>query len=154
MREMTVQIAFTRPSLGNVKSRDGSGRFVMPRSPDGGVMFLASWHAANMRLASQLMARHQDEVGKIVWDLAVVGSVTWHRRYFQAGNRRRYALHEAFEAGVAVAINCAAPSSITDEDLKELMAIAGRYRGLSPWRPGEYGRYSVVGVANRKWDNS
>ena len=44
MRELTARIRFLSPSLGNQKMRDGSGRFVFQRNPNGGVIFLPSWH--------------------------------------------------------------------------------------------------------------
>jgi hypothetical protein len=30
------------------------------------------------------------------------------------------------------------------------MTIAGKYKGLSPWKPGEYGHYEVVDVFERQ----
>lgn len=154
MRELTVRIKFTSPCLGNVKLRDGSGRFIFSRSPGGHVIFLACWHHANMRLAAQLLGRHQDEVGKIHWDINVDGKLyteRWHRLYYQAspGSRQRYSLHEAFFPGQIVGINCVVPSAISEDDFWRLMQKAGQYKGLSPWKPGEYGFYEVVSVRPR-----
>jgi hypothetical protein len=154
MRELTVRIRFTKHSLGNVKDKDG-GRFSLLRgSEDRSVLFLATWHQANMRFASQLLGRHQDEVAKISWDIQLDGVVRrdcWFRRYYNtAQGKQRYCLHEAFFPGQTVGINCVVPATITDDDLWRLMQIAGRYKGLSPWRPGEYGFFEVVSIRPRR----
>jgi hypothetical protein len=154
MRELTVRIRFTKHCLGNAKERF-RGRFLLPRNPHGQVIFLSSWHRANMRFASRLLGRHQDEVGKILWDIAVDGCTGrpggWFRRYYPsgAGNRWRYAVHEALLPGQVVGIHCVVPAVVTDEDLWRLMSLAGRYRGLSPWQPGEYGFFDVESIRTR-----
>jgi len=96
MRELAVRIRFQTPSLGHVKAKGGLGRFVFPRDPDGHIIFLATWHASNMRFAAQTLMKHQAEVEQIRWDVKVDGLLRpnrWHRRYF-SGDSRRYALHE------------------------------------------------------------
>lgn len=153
MRELAVRIRFTRHSLGNVKQKTG-GRFVLPRSPSGSVIFMATWHQANMRYAAQVLNKHQDEVLKIHWDIAVdavVESDCWYRRYYTVtGGKQRYVLHESFFPGQVVGFNCVVPPAITDDDLWRLMTTAGQYRGLSPFRPGEYGQYEVVTIRPRR----
>jgi len=154
MRELTVRISFTKHCLGSVKSRAKDASFTLPRSPSGTVTFLASWHHANMRFAAQLLGKHQDEVGKILWDINVDGLPQgdgWYRRYYWASNgKRRYVVHEAFLAGQVVGLNCVVPSTITDDDFWRLMALSGQYRGLSPWKPGEYGFFGVEGLRPRR----
>lgn len=155
MRELTVRIRFTKPSLGNVKQR-GTGRFTFARSlGTGAVTFLASWHRANMVFAAKCLGRHQGEVEKICWDINVDGCVprdSWHRRYYTVSgvNKQRYVLHESFRAGQTVGLNCVVPAAITDDDLWQLMALAGQYRGISPARPGEFGYYEVVSIRPRR----
>lgn len=148
MREMTVRICFSQPSLGSVKADDG--KFYLPRSPSGQVLFMASWHACNMKFAANILGRHQGTVGEIRWDMAVDGTPRrdgWHRRHLPGDAKRsRYALHESFLSGQVVCLRCAVPAAIGDADLHELMAIAGKYCGLSPARPNEFGRYEVVEV--------
>lgn len=152
MRELTVRLKFTKHSIGNVK-RD-NGRFLLPRSPAGAVVFLASWHHANMRFAAQTLNRHQDEVAKICWDISVDGVVrkdSWYRRYYHAsGGRQRFVLHEAFCPGQVIGVNCVVPATVTDDDLWQLLTLAGRYRGLSPAKPGEYGHFEVVSIRPRR----
>jgi hypothetical protein len=155
MRELTVRIKFTKASIGNVKSRDGRGSFLLPRNPQGDVIYLASWHKANARFAAQVLGKHQDEVEKICWDPVVDGAILgdrWHRRYYTVGgsNKRRHVLHEAFQAGQVVGVHCVVPQAISDDDFWRLMSIAGQYKGLSPYRPGEYGYFEVVAILPRK----
>lgn len=113
-------------------------------------MFLASWHRANMDLAAKLLGRHQDEVRKILWDVAVDGEVrpdSWHRRYYRTqGGRSRYAQHECLAAGQVVGVRCVVPAGIPDDDVRALFELVGRYKGLSHFGWGEYGLFAVEGV--------
>lgn len=154
MRELTVRLRFIKPCLGAGKDVK-TGHFKFSRNPvTGAVTFMATWHQANVRFAAQLLGRHQDEVKKILWDVNVDGVVRddgWFRRPVPGrGGRTRVALHESFRVGQTVSINCAVPPAVTDDDLWELMRIAGQYRGLSPWRPGEYGQFEVIGIRPRR----
>jgi len=154
MRELTVKIRFLQHCLGNQKLRDGSGRFRFSRSPSGQIVFLSSWHRANMRLAAQLLGRHQDEVDKIQWDIHIEGSLRkdkWHAVYYRSGNSRRlrYSLHEAFFPEQTILINCVVPMAISEQDFWQLMQKAGQYKGLSPWKPGEFGKFEVVKIRPR-----
>lgn len=153
MRELTVRIRFTRHSLGNVKSAN-EGRFLFTRSREGFVLFMPTWHQANLRLAAQVLGRHQDEVEKICWDVRVDGVVhrdSWYKRFFKTGSgKSRYALHEAFWPGQVVGLHCVVPAPIGDDDLRRLMQLAGQYRGLSPWKPGEFGLFEVDQILPRR----
>lgn len=156
MRELTIRIRFTAPCLGNQKLRDGSGRFVFQRNHSTKhVIFLPTWHQSNMRLAAQLLGRHQDEVAKIHWDQHVDGRLRqdkWFRRHYRSknSNRQRYILHEAFFPGQEISINLCLPAAIPEDDFLRLMQKAGQYRGLSPWKPGEYGFYEVISLRERQ----
>lgn len=155
MRELTVRIKFSTHCLGNVKAgKNGDGNLLLPKSPDGSVMFMASWHRQNMRIAAQLLGKHQDEVPKILWDTNVDGVVwqqRWHRRHYTAPNgKQRYILHEAFFPGQIVGINCAVPDAINDDDFWALMDLAGKYKGISPFKPGEYGFFVVDELRPRR----
>lgn len=156
MREMTVRICFTKPSLGSVK-RQGTSNLVFARTPSGAVAFLPTWHKWNMHFASQLVGKHVGLTNKILWDVNIdgrprSGEERWYRRYYTIpnGRRSRYSLHEAFQIGHTIGINCVVPTSITDDDFWELMATAGRFRGLSPFLPMEYGLYEVVSLRRRR----
>lgn len=152
MRELTVRILFTKHCLGAAK-KAASDRFVFQRSPSTAIVFMASWHASNMRFAAQILGRHQVEVKSIMWDIeidAVVQADPWFRRYYVKGPRQRFAIHEAFFPGQIIGINCVVPASISDDDFWELMRIAGQYRGLSPARPLEFGHFTVVSLRPRR----
>lgn len=152
MREMTIRIRFKVPSLGDAKRNDS--RFYMLRDPDNRVMFMRSWFTANMVLAAGLFGRHQDEVNKIFWDVVIDGVIEkngWYRRFYRVnGGKERYALHEAFLAGQIIGINCVVPDRISDDEFWSMMAIAGRYKGLSPWKPGQFGLYEVESLRPRR----
>jgi len=155
MRELTVRIRFLTPSLGNQKVNDGSGKFVFQRSPDNNIIFLASWHHSNMRMAAQLLNRFQSDVVSIHWDIHIDGKLKnnkWHKNYYRAAknNRLRYSLHESFFENQIIGINCLVPNAISDEDFWRLMSKAGQYKGLSPWKPGEFGFYDVVSIRPRR----
>ena len=155
MRELTVRIRFTLPCLGNVRAKK-SGKYFLPKNPAKQVTFMATWHEANLKFAAQVLGRHQDEVGKILWDIVVDGRVPHgeagrHRRYYTGGNKkRRYSQHECFPAGYVVGLNCVVPVAITDDDVIALMNLAGKYKGLSPWKPGEFGHFEVESIHARR----
>jgi hypothetical protein len=150
MRELTVTIRFTKASLGSVKQDD---EFFLPRSPSGRITFLASWHKANLRFASKVLNIHQSECENICWNIEIEGvphESARYRRYYKTNNgKSRYSVHEAFFAGDLIAIHCVVPSTISDGDFSRLMSTAGQYKGLSPWKPGEFGFFEVVKIAPR-----
>ena len=159
VRELTVRIRFLSPCLGNQKLSDGSGRFVFQRNPNGGIIFLPSWHSANMRMAAQLLNRYQGDVTEIHWDINVDGTLRenpWYKNYYRSpkSNKMRYSLHEAFLEGQIIGLNCIVPSKIKEEDFWRLMGKAGQYKGLSPWKPGEFGFYEVVSIRPRRNNRS
>lgn len=150
MREMTARIRFTRHCLGNVKAKGKSGRFLLPRTQSGSVIFLPSWHRSNMRFAARTVGKHQDEVEKILWDAQVDGAVrpdSWYRRYYSSV---RFCLHESFVPDQVIGLNCVVPENVTDDDFWRLMQVAGQYRGLSPWKPAEFGLYTVESIRLRR----
>lgn len=154
MRELTVRIRFLKACLGNVKDRaHADGRFLLPRTPNGAVMFLAQWHRANMHVASRILGRWHGDVKKILWDVTVdctLPSDRWYRRWYGPGDKKRYVIHEAFFPGQVIGVNCVVPPSIPDEDLWALFRIAGQYKGLSPFQPGEFGHFEVVSIRDRR----
>ena len=156
MRELSVRIRFTTPSLGNEKEKK-TGRFRFQRSPgrDGKILFLATWHHANMKLAAEMLGRHQEAVKHICWDIGLDAEIKdkcLTRCFYQksANGRERWSLHESIMANQTVVINCVVPSEIDDQDFWALMQIAGKYKGLSPWQPGKYGHYEIVNIHPRR----
>jgi hypothetical protein len=156
MRELSVRIKFTNPSLGNEKDQK-TGRFKFQRSPgrDGKILFLATWHHANMKLAADMMGRHQEIVSKICWDIEIDAELREKcltRCFYQKspGGRERWSLHESLLPGQIICINCLVPTEIDDADFWSLLQISGKYKGLSPWQPGKYGHYEVVSIRPRR----
>lgn len=120
------------------------------------VIFLSTWHLANMRFAAQLQNKHHSIVQNILWDTLVDGQTLanpWYRRHYRQAvhnqTRDRFVIHEAFFPDQVIGLNCVVPSEIPEEDLWELMRISGQYRGLSPAKPVEYGRFEVVTIRPR-----
>lgn len=153
MLELETVIRFTSPSLGNrYDSADNVFRFQRSAQFPDRIIFMSSWHAANMRFASQVCGMHHKDVGDIFWDMTVIANVDplrWFRCYGhqqKAGQRRRWSSHEFLGEGEEVKIRCVVPVSVSTEDFTELLRVAGKYRGLSPWRPREYGRFDVARV--------
>ena len=146
MREVTVRIKFLKHALGHVKV--SNGKFEMPRTVEGNVMFLPTWWQASLRTASKLLGRCHKPAGQILWDLSVDGvpSRDYYKRFT---SKNRFALHEAFWPGQVVGVNCAVPLQINPEDLKTLLEYAGKYCGISPYLPRQYGFFSLVGVYDR-----
>jgi hypothetical protein len=156
MRELSVRIRFTAASLGNEKDRK-TGRFRFQRSPgpQGKILFLATWHQANLKLAAEMLGRHQEHVRRILWNIEIDAELREKcltRCYYQKSpqSRMRWSTHESLVKGQTVGINCVVPTEIDDEDFWSLMQIAGKYKGLSPWKPGEYGHYEVVSIRPRR----
>lgn len=153
MREMTIRVEFTSPSLGNVKpTKNAPPGLLLPRDPSGQVCFMATWHRSNMKLAAQVYGRHQDEVDKILWDAAVDGRPgrELYRRWWGDKGKSRYTMHEAFWPGQTIGVHCVVPAVITDDDLWRLMELAGRFKGLSPFKPGDFGKFLVKSVWLRR----
>lgn len=151
MREVTVRVRFTSPSLGNQKREDG--QFVFQRGPDGRVLFLATWHRGYLQRAAELAGRYQNLVHAIQWDIHLDGRLRrdpWFREFYVRSNRRRFRLHEAFFPGQIVGVNCVLPRELPLDGFASLMTLAGRYWGASPWQPGKWGFFEVLGVEQRR----
>lgn len=156
MRELSIRIRFTNPSLGNEKDvRTGQFKFQRSPSPSGKILFLASWHQSNMKMASEMLGRHQTAIKKIFWDIEIDGEVRdkcLTRCYYKKTlkGKERWSTHESLVKGQTIAINCVVPQEIDDDDFWTLMQIAGKYKGLSPWQPGKYGHYEIVSIRPRR----
>lgn len=157
MRELAVRIRFTKDCLGNVKKYvidSNTGQkwpvFLFPRTPDGAVRFEANWFKASIRFAAEVLCRHHKAVEKIHFDIAIVSDYppehNFYKRFFDS---RRYVKHEAFRPGDVITVNCVVPSEISDEDFKSLMELVGRFKGVSPYGPREYGFFTVEAVTKR-----
>ena len=156
MRELTVRIKFTKACLGNVKKYITKGTkkwpcFYMPRTPDGNVRFEVNWWKHSVKFAAEVLCRHQKAVGKIHFDVNVDGKPhsdqdLFYKRYFAA---KKFVKHEAFREGEIIGINCLVPNEITDDDFWRLIDLVGRYKGISPYGPREYGFFVVDSIGLR-----
>lgn len=157
MREVTVRIKFTSPCLGHVKKyyttrvngkRKKRTFFVHLRNPRGRVIFLPTWWTAIMRNAADVLSRYHTEVKGIRFALEVDGQPRpvpdeLFDRHYAKG---RYSRHEVFAVGDTIGVTCLVPEAISDDDFWRLMEYAGRYYGISPCRPGEFGFFTVESV--------
>jgi hypothetical protein len=154
MKDYTVRIRFTQPSLGNAKEKT-TGRFLFMRSSLGCIIFLPAWHKSNMLMAATLLSIRPELVRGISWDIEIDAKLTekrWQRVYYRnSTGRERYSMHEAIMPGQTIGINCVLPLDLDDNVFSDLMSTAGRYKGLSPWKPGDYGHYEVVDLFPRKF---
>lgn len=148
MRELKVALTFTTECLGNVKYQPEGETwpaYRFARTPDGNIRFEASWWRSNIRFAADVLCRHHKAVEQVHFDVAVARAqpTKMYRRYF---NNKAYMRHEAFLPGDRIIIKCLVPDSISDEDFKQLMDLIGRFRGISPFGPREYGFFTVTSV--------
>ena len=155
MRELTVRIKFTTACLGNVKKqqpREKWPHFLMPRTPDGKVRFEAQWWKHSLKFAATVLCRHQRAVNKIHFDVSVDGKTQvspdkFFKRYLDG---KKFLKHEAFMEGDIIGVNCIVPADIDDDDFWRLMDIVGRFKGISPFGPREYGFFVDESISRRK----
>ena len=145
MIEVETTLRFNAHSLGNCRHKKVS---TFLHDPDGRVMLLATWWEALMRYAAQLLNRHQSAVRHIDWDPVVEGTPKEFKRFYAQG---RFTLHEAFYPGDCIVVRAVLPDEIDLDDFKELLTIAGRYKGMSPYRQEKkYGTFDVLSVEPRQ----
>jgi hypothetical protein len=153
VQEVKVLLRFTVPCLGaNKQPTERMGVvFCFSRTPDGQVMFPQTWWRAIVTHAARIKNIPTNIVNKIEWSPAVDGSPRLWQRYIQDPNRLenarpRYAQHEAFLPGRVIGVECVLPVDLAVDTFASLMGVAGKFRGISPYKPGEYGRFTVVSV--------
>lgn len=150
VRSVEARIRFLSPCLGAVRRTTRNGvLYSMLRDLDGRVIFLPTWWQSILRFAAKVQNRHQDVVGRITWEVTVKGNPSRYRRYLskqKTNGGHRYAVHEAFQIGNEVSVCCVLPDAVSSAAFRELLDTAGRYRGISPFQPGTFGRFEVVNV--------
>lgn len=169
MRELAVRIKFTTPCLGNVRKHHRvQGRvrnhFLLPRNPGGKVIFMNTWWQAILAQAAKILCRHHGEVKSIRFAMEVDGKPrpleegevedprTGRKQVVLKGHYHRYyaedrfSKHEAFFPGTVIGLTCIVPQGINDEDFHRLMELAGKYCGISPGLPGEFGFFTVESI--------
>lgn len=139
--EVTVRLKFTTPSLGNVR---GEMLDRMLRDPEGDVIFLQSWWRAVLSYGAQAFGRYQKEIEMVQTDPKVKGELSTYRRYYRPNE---FKLHEAFLTGTEIEVRFCLPRAIGPAEFKELLTLAGRYVGVSPYgHKQDYGRFLVLSV--------
>lgn len=108
-----------------------------------------------MKLAAEMLGKHLETVKRIYWDIEIDAELRdkcLTRCYYvkSPGGRQRWSLHESLVAGQVVGINCAVPDDLSDDDFWSLLQLVGRYKGISPWKPGQYGHFDVVSIKPRR----
>jgi hypothetical protein len=137
--------------------------FLLLRNPGGHVIFMPTWWQAILAQAAEVFCRHHQEVKKVRFAMEVDGkpkplvektiqdrngndkkvlSGHFHRYYAE----KRFSKHEAFFPGTVIGVTCVVPASINDDDFYRLMELAGKYCGISPGFPGEFGFFTVESV--------
>lgn len=154
MRELVIKLRFTAPCLGRIRkgfTKGGEARqyFILPRDPvTNKVMFQRQWWLAILKQAAEILCRHQQEIPKIRFHLDIDGEPQpIPQKLFKLHiNSRRYSKHEAYFPGDEISVTCIVPNTISDEDFLKLMQYAGRYYGISPAYPGNYGFFEVISI--------
>jgi len=145
MLEVTITLRFNHHCLGNCR-RDKVSTFL--HDPNGHVMFLPTWWSAIVRYAADVLNHYQAVVRHIDWDPVVVGTPRTYRRFYAPG---RFMTHEAFFPGDRITVHAVLPSEIPLDGFRDLLDIAGRYKGMSPYKPEKkYGTFEVMSVIPRK----
>ena len=139
--QVTATIRFLTPSLGNCRNER---RDKMLRDQQGRVLYLQSWWRAGLGYAAQALSRFEPDVINIQADPVVEGHPEIYRRYYSESGFKE---HEAFLAGAEMKVKFCLPNRISPEDFKELLTVAGRYVGISPYGyRHDFGRFEVVTV--------
>lgn len=148
MEEVKATLRFTRECLGAARDRQNVFRFL--RGPDGRVMFLPSWWRERMLYAAQVLNQSDALVKRITWSPFVDGTPTggWKRVLpVGRGNRRIYAVHDAFRRGETITVRAILPDGLSRNAFTAMLRLVGEYRGISPFRDDDpYGTFEVIAV--------
>jgi len=156
VREVAIKLRFLQPCLGSHlhKQSGETSLYRLPRTSGGEprVMLLTAWWRAIMRFAAATHNIAAETVDSIAWDPVVTGKRGRYRRFVDApkDGKRRYAMHEAFMPGAVVGVNAVLPDSLDTDLFWRMLDHAGRYRGISPYKPGVFGHFEVMEVRARK----
>lgn len=144
MIEVTVGLEFVTACLGNVRRDVGPDLF--ERDGTGHVTFMNSWWLCVLQYGARALNRHQNRVRDIHMHPHIAGEVKIYRRYYGPA---KYKDHEAFLSGDTVVVKAMLPDGMTEADFREILRLAGGYRGISPygWQDG-FGRFTVVEISN------
>lgn len=154
MLEYIVTLEFTSPCLGNTRKewlKGGSKRvyFGMPRTSQGHINFQPNWWRSNFRKAASVLAKDIPSLDLVLVDPVIRGTpqetnpARFYRRYYSSSI---YSLHEAFMPGESIGLRVVAPPELSYDMLLQVLDTSGRFYGISPARPGEFGFFVVVSM--------
>ena len=139
--EVLAVIRFITPCLGNVRGEELDR---MPRDARGRVIFHQTWWRAGLGYAAQAACRYQKEVAQIQTDPVVEGELGVYDRHYSV---ERFQRHEAYLAGSRLSAKFMLPRRMSLEGFEQLLCLAGRYVGISPYGyRQDFGRFSVDSV--------
>lgn len=143
MKRVRLTIRFVRPCLGGVRSEP---KDMFERDPvTGKIVFMNSWWQSVLEYGARALNKNIQLVPDTLFDLYVDAPVCDYRRHHSRG----VTVHEAFCANTELSVDVLLPDGMSVDDFREMMELAGRFRGISPygWRDG-FGRFDVTEVAN------
>lgn len=155
MLEYQLTIEFVSPCLGNTRkewSAGGRNRhyLALPRTNDGRITFQPTWWRANLRKAAPVLARDLPGLESVMFDALISGTpactnpAQFYRRYYAT---KIYALHEAFLPGERLSVRVLSPPELPVDLLRAALETSGRFYGISPARPGEFGFFQVLDLS-------
>lgn len=143
--EVIARIKFTTPCLGDQRRPD---RDLMMRDHAGNVILLQSKWRAALRYAAQARNFYQSEIDNIQVDPVVLGTTGVHKRWYSAS---AFQEHEAFLTNDEIQVSFCLPNAIPITAFEELLTLAGRYVGVSPYGYKlDFGRFVVLEVGAKK----
>jgi len=142
MQEVKMTLRFNQPCLGHIRAKRYN---TMHRDPEGRVMFMTSWWQSIATYAAQLANVPVSLVKKIDWSPVVEGETTEYRRFY---GPNLFSIHEAFLPGDSISVTCVLPNGLALETFKEIMGLAGKYKGIAPYRnEKKQGTFDVLEIS-------
>lgn len=142
-----AKLQFNSPCLAGEKNKNGKWTF--EKAANGRIFFYESKLFNSVLQAARILGRHQHLISRIRWngeaiETSPIGS---HQRYTHG---RSYAQHEAVPRGGTIVLEATIPQEIGLEDFRELLSLAGKFFGLSPFGTKQgFGKYAVLLVEEK-----
>ena len=156
MNDFEITIRMTTPMLANsLRPEDGdSAMDQFFRNRDGRVTLRPQQVYSMLVAAQNLAPRDMPQVSAISlvgcdFGLELKTSIPSSRyeREYYCGDEPRIRVHESFDAGTEISFRISLMARCHADELQDLLEIAGRYVGLSPYgHKNGYGRFDVVSV--------
>lgn len=139
--EVQATLRFITPCLGDERHETTDK---MRRDSDGKVIFLQAWWRSSLRFGAQGVGRCQKDIDDVQADPLVDGQLKVYKRFY---NGSSFKAHEAFLAGDEIKVRFCLPNQISLEIFQEILIVAGKYVGISPYGFRQnFGRFAVIAV--------